>query len=47
VGNHTYVVGAYLNSKLENPIYMKQPPGFEERGDNFVCKLRKSIYGLK
>jgi hypothetical protein len=26
---------------------MKQHLGFEERGDSFVCKLRKSIYGLK
>ena len=26
---------------------MKQPPGFEEGNGNLVCKLKKSIYGLK
>lgn len=26
---------------------MKQPPGFEEGGPNLVCRLKKSLYGLK
>lgn len=36
---------AFLNGDIEEEIYMKQPPGFEN-GNN-VCKLKKSLYGLK
>ncbi|KAM1263711.1 hypothetical protein ACFX2G_029302 [Malus domestica] len=39
---------AFLNGDLEECIYMRQPDGFKEEGkDNLVCKLKKSIYGLK
>jgi hypothetical protein len=42
------VKGAYLNGQLEEDIYMHQPEGFIEKGkENLVCKLNKSIYGLK
>jgi hypothetical protein len=41
------VVTAYLNGDLEEEIYMVQPPGFREDGDNRVCRLRKGLYGLK
>ena len=27
-------------------VYMRQPPGFVD-GTNFVCKLRKCLYGLE
>ena len=40
------VVGAYLNSKLEEIIYMKQPEGYED-GTDRVWLLLKSLYGLK
>ena len=37
---------AYLNSDIDYEIYMKQPEGYEQ-GQNLVCRLNKSIYGLK
>ena len=40
------VISAYLNSKLDVPIYIRQPPGFEQN-PALVCKLNKAIYGLK
>lgn len=39
------VTAAFLNGTLSEDVYMRQPRGFEE-GDK-VCKLRKSLYGLK
>lgn len=36
---------AFLNGNLNEEIYMTQPDGFAK--DNLVCKLNKSIYGLK
>jgi transposase InsO family protein len=40
------VVGAYLNGELEEEIYMKQAPGYDD-GTGRVCRLRRSLYGLK
>ena len=39
---------AFLNGDLEEEIYMVQPKGCVVSGqENKVCKLLKSLYGLK
>lgn len=38
---------AFLNGLLHEEIYMKQPLGYESSNKNLVCKLKRSIYGLK
>src|SRR6202046_682889 len=40
------IKGAYLNGILQETVYMKQPEGFED-GTGRVCKLIKTLYGLK
>jgi len=40
------VKGAYLNGKLKEEIYMKQPDRFND-GTPQLCRLIKTLYGLK
>ena len=38
----------FLHGDLEEEIYMEQPEDFKVEGkENFVCKLKTSLYGLK
>ena len=38
---------AFLNGDLDEEIFMEQPDGFVEGAPGQVCRLRKSLYGLK
>ena len=41
---------AYLQGNLEEPLYMRMPPGLprqDKGGHKLIAKLRRSLYGLK
>ena len=41
---------AFLNGPIDCELYVEQPKGFEKmgtKGEKLVCKLNKSLYGLK
>ena len=42
------VKSAFLNSYINELVFVQQPPGFEDdKKPNHVYKLRKALYGLK
>lgn len=42
------VNSAYLHGFMDTEVFIAQPPGFiDPRLKNLVCRLRKSLYGLK
>jgi hypothetical protein len=44
---HWDVKMAFTHAPLEEEVYMYEPEGFESEGAKKVCKLLRSLYGLK
>ena len=44
--HHIDVKCAFLNGDLTEDIYMQEPQGFFSN-PSFVCRLKKSLYGIK
>ena len=42
------IKNAFFHGDIVEEVYMEKPPGFVAQGEfGFVCKLRRSLYGLK
>jgi hypothetical protein len=42
------VKSTFMNGELEEEVYIEQPEGFQlSENADYVCKLKKSLYGLK
>lgn len=38
---------AFLNGVLEEKVYVRQPPGYEQGSSSTVCRLHRALYGLR
>ena len=38
---------AYLNALIDEEIFLEQPKGFKQGDSDLICKLKRSLYGLK
>ena len=46
--HHMDVKSAFLNGKLQEEVYVQQPPGFQSsKHPGKVLRLSKALYGLK
>jgi hypothetical protein len=42
------VKSSFLNGELEKEFYIEQPEGLQfSKNENYLCKLKKTLYGLK
>jgi len=41
------VKNAFLYGDLQKKVYIEHPPGYVAQGGTKVCRLKKTIYGLK
>ena len=42
------VKSAFLHGKLNEAVFVKQPQGYEKKGEEYkVYKLKRTLYGLK
>ena len=41
------VNNVYVNADLDETIYMRQPLGYIQQGNQYILKLKKAMYGLK
>jgi hypothetical protein len=45
---HMDVKSSFLNGELEEEVYIEQPEGFQlSENADYVCELKKALYGLK
>lgn len=44
---HFNIPNVFLNGEIHESVFMHQPPGFEdEKYPNYVCSLKRGLYGL-